>query len=79
MLSATFESIYTACRSQVRIPGQGEKLYEILTMEIDQSNLRLLRELEASRDSGNFMDWLGQFVQVCEWFEGQVVRLDQPV
>ena len=79
MLPASFESIYTTCCSQVRIPGQGEKLYEMLVMEIDQCNRRLLRELEASRDSGKFMDWLGQFVQVCEWFESKVVRLDQPV
>jgi cullin-4 len=79
MLPASFESIYTTCCSQVRIPGQGEKLYEMLVMEIDQCNLRLLRELEASRDTGNFMDWLGQFVQVCEWFESKVVRLDQSV
>lgn len=79
MLPATFETIYTACRSQVRIPGQGEMLYEMLVMEIDQCSLHLLRELEASRDTGNLMDWLGQFVQVCEWFEGKVVRLGQLV
>ena len=79
MLPASFESIYTTCCSQVRIPGQGDKLYEMLVMEIDQCNIRLLRELEVSRDTGKFIDWLGQFVQVCEWFESKVVRLDQPV
>lgn len=79
MLQGTFESIYSACRSQVRVPGQGEKLYEMLVMEIDQCNIRLLRELEPSRDTGNLMDWLGRFVQACEWFEGKVVRLAQPV
>lgn len=79
LLSATFESIYTACCSQVRIPGQGEKLYDMLVREIDQCNRRLLRELEPSKDTSNLMDWLGQFVQVCEWFEGKVVRLGQPV
>lgn len=79
LLPETFESIYIACCLQVRVPGQGEKLYEMLVMEIDQCNLRLLRELEASRDTSNLMDWLVQFVQVCEWFEGKVVRLNRPL
>ena len=77
LIPATFESIYTACCSQVKVPGQGEMLYEMLVMEIDQCNARLLRELEASRDAGNLVDWLGKFVQACEWFETRVVRRDQ--
>lgn len=79
MLPASFESIYTTCCSQVRILGQGEKLYEMLVMEIDQCNLHLRRELDASRDTGNLVDWLERFVQVCEWFESKVVRLDRLV
>lgn len=84
MLPATFECIYITCCSQVRIPGQGEKLYEMLVMEVDQCASRLSRELEPPRDgtlrgAGTLMDWLGQLVQVCEWLEGRVVRLDQPV
>ena len=77
MLPGTFEGVYTACCSLVRVPGQGEKLYEMLVMEIDQCNVRLLRELEAARDTANLTDWLAQFVQVCEWFESRVVRLDR--
>lgn len=79
MLPGTFECIYTTCCAQVRVPGQGEMLYEMLVMEIDQCNFRLLRELEDSRDNGNLMDWLGQLVQVCEWFESKVVRSGQLV
>ncbi|KAI9566965.1 Cullin family-domain-containing protein [Boletus coccyginus] len=75
MLPASFESIYTTCCSQVCIPGQGEKLYEMLVMETDQCNLHLRRELEAFRDIGNLGDWLEQFVQVCEWFESKVALL----
>ncbi|KAF8139806.1 Cullin-4B [Boletus edulis] len=69
MLPATFESIYTTCCSQVRIPGQGEKLYDMLVMEIDYCNTCVPGE------TNNLMDWLGQFVQVCEWLESKVALL----
>lgn len=78
LLPETFESIYIACCSLVRAPGQGNMLYEMLVEEIDKCNCRLLDELEKAgdADTGTLMDWLAQFVQVCEWFQMKVVRLD---
>ncbi|KAG9310285.1 Cullin-4B [Chiua virens] len=76
MLPGTFEFIYTTCCTLVRTPGQGEKVYEMLVMEFDQCNARLLRELKMPMaDGGRPIDWLGQFVQACEWFESRVELL----
>lgn len=77
LLPATFECMYITCCSQVRVPGQGEKLYGMLVIEIEQCNTSLRRELEAARENGHLMDWLRLFVHVCEWFENKVVRPDQ--
>ena len=45
LIPAMFESIYTVCCSQVKVPGQGEMLYEMLIMEIDQCNTSGKKEM----------------------------------
>ncbi|KAF9242330.1 Cullin family-domain-containing protein [Melanogaster broomeanus] len=72
LLPETYETIYNACCTLVCVGRQGEALHNMLVMEIDKSIICLLRELESSRGTGDVVDWLGHFVQVCEWFERQV-------
>ncbi|OAX36818.1 Cullin-domain-containing protein [Rhizopogon vinicolor AM-OR11-026] len=72
-LSATYEGIYTACRGVVCIAGRGEMLYETLKAEIDQCVTRLARELETANKEP--VEWIGQFVEACVWFETQVALL----
>jgi len=70
-LPATYESIYTACRGVVCVAGKGETLYDALKAEINQSVTRLARELETANKES--VEWIGQFVEACTWFENQVV------
>jgi len=76
-LSTTYEGIYTACRGVVCIAGRGEGLYEMLKVEIHKCVNRLAEELEKTNKEG--VEWIGQFVETCAWFEGQVVSVIQRV
>jgi cullin-4 len=73
-LSTTYEGIYTACRGVVCIAGRGEGLYEMLKVEIHKCVNRLAEELEKTNKEG--VEWIGQFVETCAWFEGQVALLE---
>ncbi|KIJ58771.1 hypothetical protein HYDPIDRAFT_141311 [Hydnomerulius pinastri MD-312] len=75
LIPASYEAIFNACRAVVCVAGDGQKLYEMLRMELDQCTVRLFRELHNSKGTGDVIEWLDHFVQVCAWFEGQVVLL----
>lgn len=72
-LPATYEGIYTACRSIVTVSNKGEGLYGCLKMELEQCVGRLSKELTETTVEG--MEWITHFVRVCQWFEAQVVSL----
>lgn len=73
-LSTTYECVYTACRGVVCVAGRGESLYETLRAEIHKCVNRLAQELEKTNKEG--VEWIGQFVETCAWFEGQVALLE---
>jgi hypothetical protein len=70
-LPATYEGIYTACRSLVCISDSGEMLFNNLKKEVDQCMTRLSRILGTSESSP--VEWIKVFTDVCQWFETQVV------
>ncbi|KAG2129711.1 Cullin family-domain-containing protein [Suillus bovinus] len=73
-LGTTYEGVYTACRGIVCIAGRGEGLYEMLKAEIHRCVNRLAEELEKTNKDG--VEWIGQFVETCAWFERQVALLE---
>lgn len=73
-LSTTYEGVYTACRGVVCVAGRGEGLYEMLKAEMHKCVNRLAEELEKTNKEG--VEWIGQFVETCAWFEGQVALLE---
>ncbi|KAJ8589085.1 Cullin-domain-containing protein [Rhizopogon salebrosus TDB-379] len=72
-VTATYESIYTACRGVVCVAGRGEALYGAVRAEIDQCVTRLAQKLETANKEP--VEWIGQFVDTCAWFETQVALL----
>lgn len=72
-IPSSYEGIYAACRSVVTVSNKGEGLYGTLTMELEQSVGRLAIDLTTSAEEG--MNWIVEFVKVCQWFELNVVRL----
>ncbi|KAG1741864.1 Cullin family-domain-containing protein [Suillus paluster] len=73
-LHTTYEGVYTACRGVVCDAGRGECLYEALKLEIDKCVSRLALELEKANKE--VVEWIGQFVETCAWFEEQVALLE---
>ncbi|KAI6018881.1 hypothetical protein EDC04DRAFT_2532646, partial [Pisolithus marmoratus] len=74
-LPTTYEGVYDACRVVVCAGAKGAILYDILAMQLDRSCCNLRHELEKVAEDGDSIEWLNCFVQVCEWFEGQIVSL----
>ncbi|TFK63076.1 Cullin-domain-containing protein [Pluteus cervinus] len=85
-LPATYEAIYRACQSVVTISANGEGLYDRLKIELERCLTRLVEELMNSPgqrgasmnvdgENHGSVEWLGQFVQICQWFEDQIVLL----
>lgn len=81
VIPASYEGIYSACRSVVSVANRGEDLYDKLRLELEQSIGRLavslateevvVKELE---DQDNLpIVWLSTFVANCEWFENKIV------
>ncbi|KII86249.1 hypothetical protein PLICRDRAFT_55976 [Plicaturopsis crispa FD-325 SS-3] len=73
VLPATYEGIYSACRSIVCISNRGEGLYENLKIEIEQCAVRLARSLSDDKATG--VEWIKVFNDACGWFERQVALL----
>jgi cullin-4 len=70
-LPVTYEDIYSQCLAAVCVLNTGESLYQTLKLELEQSVSRLATELK--NDLNPAQIWLKNFVDVCEWFETQVV------
>jgi cullin-4 len=51
--------------------NQGERLFETLKIELEQCVSRLAGEL--TRTSPGAMPWTMLLVQICGWFERQIV------
>ena len=73
LLPATNQKIYAACQALVCSAQKGEGIHEYLKLHMERSFDGLRRDLLA--DSRMGIAWLEPFVQTCEWFEKQVVRL----
>lgn len=71
-LPTTYERIYAGCRSIVYVSNKGEGLYDALKLELEQCAGRLAGEL--LRKMAKSMEWITAFVEICTWFEKQVVR-----
>ncbi|KAF9481235.1 Cullin-4B [Pholiota conissans] len=72
-LPATFEGVYNACRSVVSISNQGEDLYNILKIELEQSISKLSRLLGSSPEED--VAWLALFNRAFAWLEEHIALL----
>jgi cullin-4 len=73
-LPITYEAIYSTCRSIVCVAGKGEGLYLTLKLEVEQALGPLARGLLSEVQT--CVQWLDAFVDVCNWFETQVVGVN---
>ncbi|KAF8637776.1 hypothetical protein AX17_002585 [Amanita inopinata Kibby_2008] len=69
VIKTTHEAIYSACRSIVVVANKGEGLYSTLKLELEQCVGQLSGILCGLSVKG--IDWIVQFVSVCEWFGTQ--------
>ena len=75
-----YENIYAACRALVTLYNKGEGIYGSLKTDLEQSLGRLADHLETFQAEGPEasdapgMKWIEEFVNVCRWFEAQIVR-----
>jgi hypothetical protein len=72
-LPATYEGVYNACRSVVTVLNQGEDLYNILKIELEQSVGNLSRLLASSGEED--VAWLVLFNKAFAWFEEHIVSI----
>ncbi|KAI6137208.1 Cullin family-domain-containing protein [Pisolithus sp. B1] len=75
ILPTTYEGVYNDCRVVVCPGAKGAVLYDILAMELDRSCCNLRNELGKAMEDEDSIEWLNRFVQVCTWFEGQVMLI----
>ncbi|KAI6096574.1 hypothetical protein EDD16DRAFT_1672061 [Pisolithus croceorrhizus] len=69
ILPTTYEGVYNDCRVVVCAGAKGA------TMELDRSCCNLRNELAKAVEDEDSIEWLNRFVQVCTWFEGQVMLI----
>lgn len=70
-LPATYEGIFTACRSIVTIAHLGHDLYNILRRELELSISQISREMALSTEKDT--TWIASFNKVFSWLEKQIV------
>lgn len=70
-LPASYEKIYNSCRFVVCHTDDGVNVYSKLKIELESLVGRLAKELTESGEEA--VSWISQFVEVCQWFETQVV------
>jgi len=71
IIPTTYETIYNACRSIVLVADKGEGLYDTLKLELERCTGQLSKILTQLDVKG--IEWIGHFVDVCEWFNTQTV------
>ena len=71
IIPVTYEKIYNACRFVVTVADKGEGLYSDLKLGLERCTgqlCKILCELDAKG-----LDWIGDFVDICQWFNTQTV------
>jgi hypothetical protein len=69
---ATYEKMYNSCYYVVSVAGQGQTLYDHLTMELEKCTVGIRTELCKKPD--DIFQWLNLFAEICSWYEGRIVR-----
>lgn len=70
-IPATYEGIYNTCRSVIMVSDLGDKLYDILRIELVQSIARLSKILTESTETET--KWITTFNKALKWFDDQIV------
>jgi hypothetical protein len=70
-IPASYEGIYNTCRSVIMVSHLGDKLYDILRIELVQSIARLSKSLTESTDTET--KWVTTFNKDLKWFDEQLV------
>jgi cullin-4 len=73
-IPATYEGIYNTCRSVIMVSHLGDKLYDILRIELEQSIARLSKSLTESTETET--KWITTFNKALKWFDGQIVSFE---
>ena len=71
MIPATYEGIYNTCRSVIMVSHLGDKLHDILRIELVQSIARLSKTLTESTETET--KWIATFNKALKWFDDQIV------
>jgi cullin 4 len=69
-LFATYEAIYADCRAAVCIHNSGEALYDNLRHQVERCMSDISIYLVQGKPG---IPWVKTFVEICQWFETQVV------
>ena len=72
-LPSSFEDIYRKCRFVVTVSRRGASLYDSLKLDLERCVGGLASEL--IQNGPDYTQWMQLFVESCQWFETQVVRL----
>ena len=70
-IPATYEWIYNTCRSVIMVSHLGDKLYDNLRIELEQSIRRLSDALTESIETET--KWITTFNKALKWFDDQIV------
>jgi cullin-4 len=73
-IPATYEGIYNTCRSVIMVSHLGDKLYDILRIELLQSIARLSKILSESTEKET--KWITTFNKALKWFDDQIVSFE---
>ena len=71
VIPTTYEGIYNTCRSVIMVSHLGDKLYDILRIELVQSIARLSKTLTESTETET--KWITTFNKALKWFDDQIV------
>ena len=74
VIPATFEGIYNTCCSVITVSHLGDKLYDILRIELVQSIARLSKTLTESTETET--KWITTFNKALKWFDDQIVSFE---
>lgn len=74
-LPAPYQRIFDACRSLVCLGGRGESLFERLKIELEKSVSTLAKQLLEQSLENVSVPWIIKLVEICAWFEKEVVSL----
>ena len=73
-IPATYEGIYNTCRSVIMVSHLGDKLHDILRIELVQSIARLSKIFSESTEKET--KWIATFNKSLKWFDDQIVSFE---